>query len=95
MDFNPLLNDYQTLYNTVPFDKKGPKITSGLRLGTPALTTRGMKENEIRQIAGLINDILSAPKSEAVLQRVQGVISEICENFPIYPYLDSAETVVS
>jgi len=81
--------------NTVPFDKKGPKITSGLRLGTPALTTRGMKENEIRQIAGLINDILSAPKSEAVLQRVQGVISEICENFPIYPYLDSAETVVS
>jgi len=81
--------------NAVPFDKKGPKITSGLRLGTPALTTRGMKENEIRQIAGLINDILSAPESEAVLQRVQGVISEICENFPIYPYLDSAETVVS
>lgn len=81
--------------NAVPFDKKGPKITSGLRLGTPALTTRGLKENEIRQIAGLINDILSAPEIEAVLQRVQGVISEICENFPIYPYLDSAETVVS
>jgi glycine hydroxymethyltransferase len=77
--------------NTVPFDKKGPKITSGLRLGTPALTTRGMKENEIQQIAGLINDILSAPESEAVLQRVQGVISEICEAFPIYPYLDASE----
>lgn len=73
--------------NAVPFDKKGPKITSGLRLGTPALTTRGIKEAEIRQIAGLINDILSAPESEAVLRRVQGVVSEICKAFPIYPYL--------
>ena len=79
--------------NAVPFDKKGPKITSGLRLGTPALTTRGMKESEIQRIAGLINDILSAPESEAVLQRVQGDISEICGMFPIYPYLDSSEKV--
>lgn len=79
--------------NAVPFDKKGPKITSGLRLGTPALTTRGMKESEIQRIAGLINDILSAPESESVLQRVQGDISEICEAFPIYPYLDSSEKV--
>ena len=79
--------------NAVPFDKKGPKITSGLRLGTPALTTRGMKESEIQRIAGLINDILSAPESEAVLQRVQGDISEICGTFPIYPYLDSSEKV--
>jgi len=79
--------------NAVPFDKKGPKITSGLRLGTPALTTRGMRENEIRRIAGLINDILSAPGNEVVLRRVQGIVSEICEAFPIYPYLDSAETV--
>lgn len=73
--------------NAVPFDKKGPKITSGLRLGTPALTTRGIKEAEIRQIAGLINDIFSAPESEAVLRRVRGVVSEICQAFPIYPYL--------
>jgi len=77
--------------NAVPFDKKGPKITSGLRLGTPALTTRGMKESEIQRIAGLINDILSAPESESVLQRVQEDISEICEAFPIYPYLDASE----
>ena len=73
--------------NAVPFDKKGPKITSGLRLGTPALTTRGLKEAEIRQIAELINDILSAPESESVLKQAQGVISEICKAFPIYPYL--------
>ena len=73
--------------NTVPFDKKSPKITSGLRLGTPALTTRGMKEAEIRQIAGLINEILDAPSSESVCRRVKGVVSELCGNFPIYPYL--------
>ena len=79
--------------NAVPFDKKGPKITSGLRLGTPALTTRGLKENEIRQIAGLINQILSAPESETVLERVRGVVSEICEAFPIYPYLDASDKI--
>jgi len=77
--------------NAVPFDKKGPKITSGLRLGTPALTTRGIKEAEIRQIAGLINDIFSAPESEAVLRRVRGVVSEICQAFPIYPYLHASQ----
>ena len=77
--------------NAVPFDKKGPKITSGLRLGTPALTTRGMKEAEIRQIAGLINDVLSSPESESVLQRAQGVVSEICKAFPIYPYLHASQ----
>ena len=77
--------------NTVPFDKKGPKITSGIRLGTPALTTRGMKETEIRQVAGLINDILTAPERETVLHRVQGCVAEICEAFPIYPYPDASE----
>jgi len=76
--------------NAVPFDKRGPKITSGLRLGTPALTTRGMKEPEIRQIAGLIKDILSAPENETVLRRVQGIVAEICEAFPIYPYLHAS-----
>ena len=73
--------------NAVPFDKKGPKITSGLRLGTPALTTRGMKEPEIQRIAGIINDILSAPLNDAVLRRARGVVTEICGAFPIYPYL--------
>ncbi len=77
--------------NAVPFDKKGPKITSGLRLGTPALTTRGIKEKEIRQIAGLINQILSAPESEVFSERVGGMVSEICEAFPIYPYLGAPD----
>jgi glycine hydroxymethyltransferase len=77
--------------NAVPFDKKGPKITSGLRLGTPALTTRGLKEAEIRQIAELINNILSAPENESVLKQAQGVVSEICKAFPIYPYLHASQ----
>jgi glycine hydroxymethyltransferase len=76
--------------NAVPFDKRGPKITSGLRLGTPALTTRGLKEPEIRRIATLINDILSAPEDDTVLRRVQGDVFEICGAFPIYPYLHAS-----
>jgi glycine hydroxymethyltransferase len=70
--------------NTVPFDKRGPQITSGLRLGTPALTTRGMKEPEIREIAGFIRDVLENPASETVRDRVRGKVSELCETFPIY-----------
>ena len=76
--------------NAVPFDKRGPKITSGLRLGTPALTTRGLKEAEIRRIGALINDILNAPENETVLQRVRGEVSEICKVFPVYPYLHAS-----
>ncbi len=73
--------------NAVPFDKKGPKITSGLRLGTPALTTRGMTEVEMRQIARLINDTLGAPGTESVSKRVHHEVLELCKRFPIYPYL--------
>ena len=76
--------------NAVPFDKRGPKITSGLRLGTPALTTRGLKEAEIRRIGGLINDILNAPENETVLRRVHGDVIELCQAFPIYPYLHAS-----
>lgn len=70
--------------NTIPFDKRGPQVTSGLRLGTPALTTRGMKEPEIREIAGFIRDVLENPASETVRDRVRGKVSELCETFPIY-----------
>ena len=70
--------------NTIPFDKRGPQVTSGLRLGTSALTTRGMKEPEIREIAGFIQDVLKDPASETVRERVRGKVLELCENFPIY-----------
>ena len=67
--------------NTVPFDQKGPRITSGLRLGTPALTTRGMKEEDIRLIARLVNEVLSEPASETVRTRVRGVVQETLRAF--------------
>ncbi|MBE2254641.1 MAG: serine hydroxymethyltransferase [Ignavibacteria bacterium] len=70
--------------NSVPNDDKSPLVTSGIRLGTPALTTRGMKEPEMKIIAGFINDIISDPKNEDVKNRVSADIKELTSNFPIY-----------
>ena len=75
--------------NTVPFDKRGPQITSGLRIGTPALTTRGMKEKEMKVIAGLIRKVLEDPDNEKGLQEARSVVSELCSRFPIYGFLDA------
>lgn len=74
--------------NAVPFDTRGPKTTSGLRLGTPALTTRGMKENEMSVVAGLIRKALEHPESETVLQEISRTVAELCSLFPIYENLD-------
>jgi len=74
--------------NAIPFDKRGPKVTSGLRLGSPALTTRGMMEREMRIIAGLIKKALENHESESMLKEVQGVVSDLCSSFPIYQELD-------
>lgn len=74
--------------NSIPFDKRGPKETSGLRLGTPALTTRGMKENEMRIIGGLIKRVLEDPNNESVLTESRKLVFELCRAFPIYQYLD-------
>lgn len=70
--------------NSIPFDKRGPKVTSGLRLGTPALTTRGMKGPEVREISRLIKDLLENPEDAQILERTQGIVSDLCNNFPIY-----------
>jgi glycine hydroxymethyltransferase len=75
--------------NIVPFDKRGPQITSGLRIGTPALTTRDMKEEEMRVIAALIKKVIEEPESEQVLEEARSVVSELCGRFPIYGFLDS------
>lgn len=77
--------------NSIPFDKRGPRITSGLRLGTPALTTRGMKESEMIQIAHLIRDVLEHPEDPQALKRTQGLVSDLCNSFPIYD--DSAKHI--
>ena len=74
--------------NVVPSDKRGPQVTSGVRMGTPAVTTRGMKEEEMRIIGGLIRRVLERPEQEKALQKVHGEVAELCRRFPIYHYLD-------
>ncbi len=70
--------------NTVPDEKLSPFVTSGIRLGTPALTTRGMKENEMAVIGKLIHQVLSKPEDEAVLEDVRNKVESLCKDFPIY-----------
>jgi len=74
--------------NAVPFDRRGPRVTSGLRLGTPALTTRGMKEGEMGAIAGIIGKVLEDPDNEEVLGRARAAVAELCNAFPIYRFLE-------
>jgi glycine hydroxymethyltransferase len=70
--------------NSIPFDTRPPAITSGVRFGTPALTTRGMKEEEMRLIGGWISDVLSNPKNQDLRMKTRACIEELCEQFPIY-----------
>ena len=76
--------------NTVPFETRSPFVTSGIRAGTPAVTTRGMKEREMERIGNLIADILSAPGDAAVEKRVAESVRGLCEAFPLYPELLAA-----
>ncbi|HEX8649995.1 MAG TPA: serine hydroxymethyltransferase [Pyrinomonadaceae bacterium] len=71
--------------NTIPFDTNKPFVTSGIRIGTPALTTRGMGEREMREIGRLIAAILHEPQSEEVKRKVQQGVSELTARFPLYP----------
>ena len=70
--------------NTVPFDQKSPFITSGVRIGTPALTTRGMKVPEMEKIADLMCQVLADYKNETVLSAVREETRKLCEQFPLY-----------
>ena len=70
--------------NSIPNDPQKPFVTSGIRLGTPAMTTRGFTEIEAEQVAELIADVLDAPHDEAVLARVRGEVSAMCRKFPVY-----------
>jgi glycine hydroxymethyltransferase len=71
--------------NTIPFDTQKPFIASGIRLGTPALTTRGMKDEEMRKIGELIAAIVKDPESESLKEKVRRDVSEITAGFPMYP----------
>ena len=70
--------------NMVPFDERSPMITSGIRIGTPALTSRGMKENEMIQIAHLIDGVMRNIEDDNIIQHTSLQVSEICSAFPIY-----------
>jgi glycine hydroxymethyltransferase len=70
--------------NAVPQDPRPPTITSGLRIGSPAVTTRGFREAEVRAVAGWIADVLDAAGAEAVVQRVRTDVLELCRRFPVY-----------
>lgn len=71
--------------NGIPFDPLSPMVTSGIRIGTPALTTRGMKEEQMEIIAGWINDILSDCENEKKQAEIQEEVKKLCKEFPIYP----------
>jgi glycine hydroxymethyltransferase len=71
--------------NAIPFDKQPPFITSGIRLGTPAVTTRGMKEPEMQLIAEMVADVLTYIDNEAACRRVQQKALDLCRQFPLYP----------
>ncbi|HWW20010.1 MAG TPA: serine hydroxymethyltransferase, partial [Steroidobacteraceae bacterium] len=70
--------------NAVPNDPRPPTVTSGLRLGTPAATTRGFGEAEVRRVAGWIADILDGAGSEDAIERVRPQVIELCRRFPVY-----------
>ncbi|RLK51373.1 glycine hydroxymethyltransferase [Alkalispirillum mobile] len=71
--------------NTVPNDPQSPFVTSGLRIGTPAITTRGFKEAECEALAGWIADVLDDIENEDVIARVREQVSEVCRRLPVYP----------
>ena len=70
--------------NAVPNDPRPPMVTSGLRIGTPAATTRGFKDAEVRQVANWIADVLDRMGDEAVIDRVRAEVTSLCRRFPVY-----------
>ncbi|MFO8040143.1 MAG: serine hydroxymethyltransferase [Sodalinema sp.] len=73
--------------NTVPFDPESPFVTSGLRLGSPAMTTRGMGVEEFKEIGNIIADRLLNPDDEAIASQCRQRVATLCESFPLYPHL--------
>ncbi|MFN4194680.1 MAG: serine hydroxymethyltransferase [Thermosynechococcus sp.] len=81
--------------NTIPFDPASPFVTSGLRLGTPALTTRGFTETEFTEIAEIISDRLHAPADETIKHRCRERVAALCTKFPLYPHLQLPQPVLA
>jgi len=77
--------------NMVPYDNRSPMITSGIRLGTPALTTRGMGVDEMRVISSLIDKALQSDVDEMILNKVKEEVKELCDNNPLYTEISDFE----
>jgi len=73
--------------NMIPFDTKSPFVTSGVRIGTPAVTTRGMKETEMKMIASFIDQAIKNNENELMLSKIKSDVAELCSKFPLYPQL--------
>jgi glycine hydroxymethyltransferase len=71
--------------NAIPHDPQKPAVTSGVRIGTPAMTSRGFKKGEAEQLAGYIADVLDKPSDDSHLQRVANDVKALCARFPVYP----------
>jgi glycine hydroxymethyltransferase len=74
--------------NAIPFDTRKPNITSGIRLGTPYVTSRGMMADEMKTIANLISDVLRDPQNETILKETRDQVKALCDAFPLYPPSD-------
>ena len=70
--------------NAVPNDPRSPFVTSGIRIGTPAVTTRGFGESEVRELAGWIADIIDSKGDEKVIAEVKAKVEAVCAKFPVY-----------
>ena len=73
--------------NAIPFDQNPPMVASGIRVGTPAVTTRGMREPEMDQIGDFIARVLASPEDDRVLDSVLDEVMKLCKRFPLYPEL--------
>jgi glycine hydroxymethyltransferase len=71
--------------NAIPFDQNPPMVASGVRIGTPAITSRGMREPEMDRIGELIARVLTSPDDEAAIGRVRTEVEALCRKFPLYP----------
>ena len=76
--------------NSIPFDKRKPRTTSGIRLGTPMVTTRGMEEAQMHQIADFIAETLENRQKSAIKRRIRQKVAALCAQFPIYAYLSAS-----